>query len=78
MTIHSNRSMNMDLAIGAVEGKVRFLRPDAGGPSDESHAQQRSGELHSQHYGTFGISQGASGVIQANVPTATPPFVGGY
>jgi hypothetical protein len=51
-----DRNMNRGLAVGATEGKVRFLRPDAVDDVDECHARQRATELHSQHYGTMGVS----------------------
>ncbi len=77
MTARTNRSMNADLWRGTVEGKIRFLRPNAGGPADEAHAQDRSGYLHSQIYGSMGISENAIDIIRAHVPTSTPPFIGG-
>ena len=79
MTIRNDRSMNSDLARGAVEGKMRFLRPNADTMSDEMHAQERAVDLHEQHYGTMGVSQHDLGTVKANVPTATPgyaPYLG--
>lgn len=73
MTIRYNRSMNADLSRGAVEGKVRFLRPDAG-DADESHALQRSGALHTQNYGSMGVSASASAIIAANRPDSAAPY----
>lgn len=74
MTIRDNRSMNADLARGAVDGKLRFLRPDSV-DADETHARQRSSALHPQHYGTMGISAYDSGTIAANRPDATPAYL---
>lgn len=54
--IRDDRSMNAELARGAVDGKVRFLRPDSVN-ADEMHASMRSGVLHSQHYGSMGVSE---------------------
>jgi|KBSMisStaDraftv2_1062788.scaffolds.fasta_scaffold384232_2 hypothetical protein len=77
MTMRTNRSMNEDLRRGAVDGKLRFLRPNAGGPADETHALQRSGELHTENYGSMGISQFQTDLIQQNVATSPAPFIGG-
>lgn len=75
--IRDTRSMNADMAQGAVDGKIRFLRPDAGGPADETHAQYRANVLHTQHYGSMGVSQFRSDTVHESVPTSTPPFIGG-
>jgi hypothetical protein len=77
MTMRTNRSMNEDLWRGAVDGKLRFLRPNAGGPADESHAAARANDLHIQNYGSMGISEHDIGTIRAHVPTSVPPFIGG-
>ena len=74
--IRSNRSMNNDLSVGMVEGKVAFLRPHAV-DADESHAAARAQVLHPQHYGTMGISASNTAVIRANRPDSTPPYLGG-
>lgn len=76
MTIRDNRSMNADLQRGAVDGKVRFLRPDAG-DADESHARQRAGVLHTSHYGSMGLSANDYNRISENTPTSTAPYIGG-
>jgi hypothetical protein len=78
MTIRNDRSMNSDLARGAVEGKMRFLRPNADSMADEVHAQERAVDLHEQHYGTMGVSQHDLGTVQANVPTQTSPYYPPY
>jgi hypothetical protein len=77
MTMRTDRSMNEDLQRGAVDGKLRFLRPNAGGPADETHAQQRASELHTENYGSMGISQFQTDLIRQNSPTAAVPFIGG-
>jgi len=77
MSARSDRSMNADLWRGAVDGKLRFLRPNAGGPADESHAMARAAGLHVEHFGFMGISEHDIGTIRANVPTSAPPFIGG-
>lgn len=56
MAFRYDRGMNRSLSVGAVDGKVRFLRPDAD-DCDESHAQLRAQQLHTAHYGSMGISQ---------------------
>lgn len=53
--IRNTRSQNLSLSIGAVEGKVRFNRPDSAS-ADEVHAVARAQELHTAHYGSMGIS----------------------
>jgi hypothetical protein len=74
MTIRDNRSMNYELSTGAVEGKVRFLRPNAV-DADESHALQRSGALHTQHYGSMGVSANNAAIIMANRPDSSAPYL---
>jgi hypothetical protein len=76
MTVRDNRSMNYDLSVGAVEGKVRFLRPHAV-DADESHALQRSYELHPSHYGSMGISMNnRQCVLNARPDSSMPPSGG--
>ena len=75
MTTRDARSMNAELGRGAVDGKVRFLRPDSAG-ADETHASDRAQVLHSQHYGTFGVSAVNQGVVEDCRPDSTPPFGG--
>jgi alpha-D-ribose 1-methylphosphonate 5-phosphate C-P lyase len=65
--IRDDRSMNAEMARGSVDGKVRFLRPDSVN-ADERHAQERSGALHTQHYGSMGVSEHSSYNIEANRP----------
>jgi len=74
MTIRDNRSMNQDLSRGAVDGKVRFLRPDSA-DADETHARDRAGVLHTQHYGSMGISAYQTDTIAQQRPDATPAYL---
>lgn len=69
--IRDNRSMNADLARGAVDGKVRFLRPDSV-DADETHARDRAGALHTSHYGSMGISADQRITIEQHRPDSTP------
>lgn len=71
MTIRTDRSMNSNLARGAVDGKVRFLRPDSV-DADETHARDRSGALHTQHFGSMGIGADNRTLIEQHRPDATP------
>jgi hypothetical protein len=72
--IRDNRSMNADLARGAVDGKIRFLRPDSV-DADEQAASERAGALHTQHYGSMGISAYNAGTIAAHQPTPRTEFL---
>ena len=61
--------MNADLRRGAVDGRARFLRPDAGA-ADETAAKVRADLLHPQWYGTMGISQDDTVRIEQALPGA--------
>lgn len=74
MTIRDNRSMNYDLSIGSVEGKLRFLRPHAV-DADEAHATQRAGVLHEQNYGSMGVSAYDRAIVMANRPDSPAPYL---
>lgn len=70
MAKNTSRSMNADLARGAVDGKVRFLRPDAVGGASEIHARTRAQALHHEHYGSMGVDTN-SYVMDEHRPDAT-------
>lgn len=73
MTIRDNRSMNADLQIGAVEGKMRFMRP-ATGSADEGPTQTRALALDTTYYGNLGLSYEDKFHIDAMQPTGAKPF----
>lgn len=75
MAKNTSRSMNADLARGAVDGKVRFLRPDAVGGMSEQYAQDRQGVLHTQHYGSMGVAS-TSPEIERQRPDASVKSLG--
>ncbi len=67
-----DRSMNNDIRRGAVDGRIRFMRPDSAN-SDTTAVVERSRVLHSQHYGSMGIAEDATEIIKAALPGAVAP-----
>ncbi len=67
MAIPSDRSMNDDMRIGAVEGRVRFLRPNA------VNAEMGEAPFYGW-YGNFGIGYGDIDKIRCALPGAVHPL----
>lgn len=66
-----DRSQNADLRRGAVDGRVRFTRPNAAN-AELTQVQNRDRVLHATWYGTFGVSEDARAIIDAALPAAVP------
>jgi hypothetical protein len=49
MAINDTRSMNADLQLGVVDGKVKRLTPDRGGEVEMQAVTQRKYELQQQY-----------------------------
>jgi hypothetical protein len=61
--------MNVEMRRGSVDGRVRFLRPDASSPDwDIDEARDRANVLHPEYYGTMGVA----GVLDPAVLDALP------
>jgi hypothetical protein len=78
MAIPSDRSMNDDMRIGAVEGRVRFLRPNAVN-AEMGEALTRQSCLQGEApfygwYGNFGIGYGDIDKIRCALPGAVHPL----
>jgi hypothetical protein len=67
-----NRSMNADLRRGAVDGRIRFNRPDTAN-AEATGIEARERALHPSWYGTLGLPENANAVIAAALPAAVPP-----
>jgi hypothetical protein len=65
----SDRSMNDDLRIGAVEGRLRFLRPSTCN-AEMSDVLTRAQMLEGPWYGNMGTTYGDTAKIQAFLPAA--------
>lgn len=63
-TPRAYRSMNSELLHGALDGTVRFLRPNAAG-ADETAARSRAEALHPLHYGFMGLESGSDERIRS-------------
>lgn len=48
------RSMNGELIHGALDGTVRFQRPNSAS-ADHAHSEKRAAALHPMLYGTMGL-----------------------
>lgn len=69
MAYKIDRSMNIEMRRGSVDGTVRFTRPDAASPDwDIEWARERANVLHPAHYGTMGLD----GVLDPAVYDALP------
>lgn len=66
-----DRSQNADLRRGAVDGRVRFSRPNAAN-AELTQVENRDRVLHATWYGTFGVSEDATAIINAALPAAVP------
>lgn len=73
MAQNSIRSMNADMRIGAVDGRVRFLRPNATQPEMEE-ALLRAQVLEGPHYGHMGVTYGNVAAIRSMLPGAVHPL----
>lgn len=49
MAVNDSRSMNMDMRLGALDGKFKSLTPDRGGDVDPTAASIRQAELNIQY-----------------------------
>lgn len=49
MAVNDSRSMNADLQLGIIDGKVKNLTPDRGGEVEQEHVLQRRTELQQQY-----------------------------
>ena len=58
MAINSNRSMNDDMRIGAVEGRLRFLRPNSTGAEMEETMARAECLDQDVWYGNLGTTYG--------------------
>lgn len=65
------RSQNSDLRRGAVDGRIRFERPNAAN-AELTQVTNRNRVLHATWYGTFGVSEDAKSIIDAALPAAVP------
>jgi len=78
MAISSDRSQNDDMRIGAVEGRLRFLRPHATN-AEMSETLVRQACLQGEppfygYYGHFGVSYGDVDRIRCALPGAVHPL----
>ena len=73
MAQNNDRSMNNDMRIAAVEGRVRFLRPNTTNAEMEE-AVMRASVLEGPHYGSMGVTFGNLPVIRAALPGAVHPL----
>jgi hypothetical protein len=73
MAQNSDRSMNDDLRIGAVDGRLRFIRPNAVNPEMEE-ALIRAGALDGPHWGNMGATYGDTARIASALPGAVHPL----
>jgi hypothetical protein len=73
MAHQSDRSMNADMRIGAVDGRLRFLRPNAVNAEMEE-AVMRMSVLDVNHYGYIGAPYGDLAKINAVLPGAVHPL----
>jgi hypothetical protein len=67
-----DRSMNWDMRMGAVDGRIRFMRPDTAN-AETTAVVDRAAALHPQHYGSMGVANDSLGIIRAALPGAVPP-----
>ena len=78
MAIQSNRSMNDDMRIGAVDGRLRFLRPNSvNAEMNDTMARQACLEGNAPFYGwygTFGTTYGDLARIRMALPGAVHPM----
>lgn len=75
---NSNRSMNDDMRIGAVDGRLRFLRPNAT-QAEMSETLVRQSCLQGEPpfygwYGNFGVTYGDLDRIRCALPGAVHPL----
>jgi hypothetical protein len=69
MAYKIDRSMNVEMRRGTVDGTIKFLRPDAASPDwDVEWARERANVLHPVNYGTMGLD----GVLDPAVADALP------
>ena len=71
MTDRIDRSMNADLRRGAVDGRVRFDRPNAAN-AERTQVESRNRVLHTAHYGFMGVTEDSKAIIDAALPAAIP------
>jgi len=78
MAVQSNRSMNDDMRIGAVDGRLRFLRPNSvNAEMDETMTRvdclQGLPPFYGW-YGNFGVTYGDLDHIRCALPGAVHPL----
>lgn len=73
MAQNSMRSMNDDMRIGAVEGRLRFLRPGTANPELEE-AMVRSSVLATMLYGEMGVTHDNRQAIASVLPGSVHPL----
>jgi hypothetical protein len=79
MAVSSNRSMNDDMRIGAVDGRLRFLRPNSVNAEMEetlirAHALRGDDPPFYGFYGCFGTTYGDLEKIRGALPAAVHPL----
>jgi hypothetical protein len=78
MAVQSNRSMNADMRIGAVDGRLRFMRPGTTN-AEMSETLTRADCLGGEPpfygwYGNFGVTYGDLDHIRMALPGAVHPL----
>lgn len=74
MAQQSDRSMNDDMRIGAVEGRLRFLRPNAVNAEMEEVMIRADTLDVDGYYGNLGTTYGDKARINAALPGAVHPL----
>ena len=70
---NNTRSMNADMRVGAVDGRLRFLRPNAVNAEMEE-ALIRQAALDPGYYGAAAVTPGDTAKINLALPGAVHPL----